>query len=346
MDAPRTAAQDLARLGEACRKMGSPFFGALLERAAACYATDDVLHDLLDRHAHRSRIGLRLGGAAHFRALRGFAPQIAVHYPSTGGDGDVAAAWRAVLADIRAHPAEYDRLFERPVQTNEVARALPVLGAMLTLAFATQSPLRVFEIGSSAGLVLNFDRYRYAGEDWAWGDPASPVKLQNRTAFGAPQHLDARLDVVERHGCDLHPLDAANDEDANTLLSFIWPDQHERFGRLRAAIDVARAHPLDIEKADGIAWVQRAAIPKDGRVSVVMHTVITEHMTPAVRSSLREAIDNLAAQATPASPFAWVRMELGEDGYDTLLTQWPSGAETLIARSDAHAQNISWLAGI
>lgn len=342
MDTARVIPADLARLGEACAKMGSPFFGTLLERAAACYETDATLHALLDRHADRSRIGLRLGGAAHYRALRGLAPQIAAHYPSTGGDGDVEAAWQAIIADIHAHVREYDSLFERQVQTNEVARALPVLGAMLTLAHGARVPLRIFEIGSSAGLVLNFDRYRYTGDGWTWGDSASPVKLQNRTASGAPLYLQAPLRVLERRGCDLHPLDASSDEDAYTLLGFIWPDQRERFERLRAAIQVARAHPPQIESGDGIAWARSAALPQDGCATVVMHTVITEHMTADVRASLREAIDSLAARATSAAPFAWIRMEPGERDYDTLLTQWPGESETLVARSDGHAQNLRW----
>jgi hypothetical protein len=328
METARVIPSDLARLGEACAKMGSPFFGALLERAAAAYETDATLHALLERHADRSRIGLRLGGAAHYRALRGLAPKIAAHYRSTGGDGDVDAAWQAILDDIHAHVREYDVLFERQVQTNEVARALPVLGAMLALTQATRLPLRIFEIGSSAGLVLNFDRYRYAGEGWTWGDIASPVKLQNRTASGAPRYLDAPLRVLERRGCDLHPLDASNDEDAYTLLGFIWPDQRERFERLRAAIEVARAHRPDIASGDGIAWARNTASPRDGTATAVLHTVITEHMTADVRA-----------------PFAWIRMELGEGGYDTLLTQWPGASETLIAKSDGHAQNLLWFPG-
>lgn len=324
--------------------MGSPFFGALLERAALAYADDATLHDLFDRHAHRSRLGLRLGGAAHFRALRGLAPHIAAHYPSTGGDGDVDAAWQAVAGDIHAHVAEYDSLFERHVQTNEVARALPVLGAMLTLAHDVQLPLRVFEIGSSAGLLLNFDRYRYSGESWTWGDADSPVQLRNRTMSGAPQHIDTDLRVIERSGCDLHPLDAADDGDADTLLGFVWPDQRERFERLRAAIDVARRHPLDITRGDGITWARSAALPAHGAATVVLHTVITEHMTAGERASLRDAIDELAAHATESSPLAWIRMEPGEHGYETLLTRWPGELETPIARSDGHAQSIEWIA--
>ena len=219
---------------------------------------------------------------------------------------------------------------------------MPVLAAMLALADVTRLPLRIFEIGSSAGLLLNFDRYRYSGEGWAWGDTRSLAHLRNNAALGKPAHLDAPLEVIERRGCDLHPLDASNGNDADTLLGFIWPDQAERFSRLRAALDIARAHPVDIVRADGIAWSRTAAVPHEGSATVLLHTVITEHMTPLDRESLRKAIDELAARATSARPFAWIRMEPAQQGYLTTLTHWPADEETVIAASDGHAQNLRW----
>ncbi|HEY9180124.1 MAG TPA: DUF2332 domain-containing protein [Candidatus Baltobacteraceae bacterium] len=333
---------DLARLGETCAKMGSPFFGALLGYAAHAYETDSVLRDLLERHARRSRPGLRLGGAAHFRALRGLAPEIARHYPSTGGDGDAHAAWQAILRDMHAHASEYDTLFAREVQTNEVARAMPVLAAMLAVADQTHLPLRIFEIGSSAGLVLNFDRYFHCANGWSWGAQRSPVRLTNRITSGVPGHLDADLRIAERHGCDLHPLNAADPNDADTLLGFVWPDQHDRFERLRAALAVAREHPLRIATADGIAWARTAALPADGGVTVLLHTVMVEHLTAEQAARLDETVQTLAAQARPHAPFAWVRMEMVARSYETAVTLWPGAHETLIARSDGHANTLRW----
>jgi hypothetical protein len=216
---------------------------------------------------------------------------------------------------------------------------------MLALAHDRKMPLRIFEIGSSAGLLLNLDRYHYAGSQWSWGDAASPVQLRNNIADGAPLHLDAPLSIVERRGSDLNPLDACNPVDADTLLGFIWPDQRERFERLRSAIDVARRHPIQLERGDGVVWAREAAVPAAGAATVVLHTVITEHMTPEARAALRESIDYLAARATPAAPFAWIRMEIAEGGYETRLTHWPGEEELLIARSDGHANNVRWFPG-
>lgn len=332
------------RQADTCAFMGSHLYGALCGLAARAYERDSNLRALLDRHTHRSRLVLRLLGAAHFRALQGSALGIARHFPSTGGDGDAEAAWNAILSDVQANTALYDELLARPVQTNEVARAMPVLAAMLAVADVTKLPLRIFELGSSAGLILNFDRYRYSGEGWSWGDAASALHLRNRASDGAPAFLGARLEVASRAACDLHPLDVSKDVDADTLLSFVWPDQNERFERLKAAIEIARAHPVAIEAGDGIDWIARTALPVSGAATVALHTVVTEHMPQHMRQALSATMSQLGGEARADAPFAWVRMEPGRRGYQTVATLWPGEREIEVAVSDGHAQDLRWTA--
>ena len=45
-----------------------------------------------------------------------------------------------------------------------------LLGGFLEVAHRTKLPLRILEVGASAGLNLNWDRYRYESTDGAWGD--------------------------------------------------------------------------------------------------------------------------------------------------------------------------------
>ncbi len=326
--------------------MGSHFYAELCQRMAQAYESSTNVRTFLDAHAARSRLAIRLLAAAQFRALRGEAPAIAARFPSMGGDGDAPAAWSAIETDLNSAATNYAQLIERPVQTNEPARALPVLGAMLALADQTRLPLRVFEIGSSAGLLLQFDRYRYSGRDWSWGDPDAPVHLHDPGNGGAPEHLDARIEVAARRGCDIHPLDPAKTFDADTLLSFVWSDQTERFERLRAAIDFARQNPVTVDRAEGAEWIQRVAEPQTGYACVVFHTVITEHLPQPERTSLRSVIASIGKRAVRSAPFAWARMEPVEGEYETAITIWPGGDQIFIARSDGHARNLQWGLGL
>jgi len=343
MDFSFSVTERLRLLGRGCASMGSPFYAALMDCAADSCEYGGAMAQLIERNKHRARVGLLAAAAAHFRALRGDAPQIAAHFPSTQGDGDAAAAWRAIEQDVRAHETEYAELFDTPVQTNEVSRALPVLGAMLFVAGATGLPLRVFEIGSSAGLILNFDRYRYSGDGWAWGDPCSKLHLRD-AGDGLPPFLDAELLVRERRGCDLHPLRPLDPVHAARLLSFIWPDQCERFDRLRAAIAIAREHPVQIDRRDGAAWIAERVHPLEGSATVVLHTVMAEHLTLRMRQAMTEAIEELGERASDRAPVAWVRMESPSENvrYEVAATLWPGRTEQLVARCDGHARRLQW----
>jgi hypothetical protein len=85
----------------------------------------------------------------------------------------------------------------RPVQTNEIGRCGPLLGGFLLIAHRTRLPLRLLEIGASAGLNLQWDQYRYTWPGGAWGKPHSLIVLNDVfTADAAPPLSD--ITVAQR----------------------------------------------------------------------------------------------------------------------------------------------------
>jgi hypothetical protein len=143
-----------------------------------------------------SVLALRLMGAVHRLALRGDAPELAAHYHSAGGrPGD---AWPHFVAVLRDHRAELRRLVENPVQTNEPGRCVALLGGFLEVARVTGKPLRLLEVGASAGL-----NRRLRGV--ALGDGRQPDHLQAalqalhrerpRLLHRRAEHLGLALDV-------------------------------------------------------------------------------------------------------------------------------------------------------
>lgn len=73
------------------------------------------------------------------------------------------------------------------VQTNEVGRAAPLSAAMNHVALATGLPLRLLEVGSSAGLNLSLDRYFVEGGTRSWGPRDSPSRLTGQFESGEPR---------------------------------------------------------------------------------------------------------------------------------------------------------------
>src|SRR5207249_9826000 len=141
-------------------------------------------------------------------------------------------------------------------------------------ASETGLPLSLAELGASAGLNLRWDQYLYLADDAAFGDPDSPVRFEDPFPQGHPA-FDVTVDVADRWGCDLQPVDPTYDEGRLTLLSYVWPDQPDRIERLRGALEVARRVPATVERADALEWLRiHLASPRPGTATVVFHSVV------------------------------------------------------------------------
>ena len=197
-------------------------------------------------------------------------------------------------------------------QTNEVARSGLILGGALHVAQRTRLPLEVFEIGSSAGLNLAFDEYRYdLGNGLAWGRPDAPVTIHCEWSGNLPP-LDAPLSVVARAGCDRRPLDPANPADAERLMAYIWADQPHRLERTAAALRHAAAHEPQGRRASMPANGSRPASPgrrRPGVCRMLVHTIVWQYMPRETQDRITAALAKAAAAATPETPIAHFAME-------------------------------------
>jgi hypothetical protein len=294
-------------------------------------------------------VTLRFLGGVHRIVLEGGAPDLARHYPSAGGRFDPAdridELTEAFLATVDAHRDELIAALGRSVQTNEVGRSAVLLLGYLAIARRTRLPLRVFEIGASAGLNLRWDRYRYEGGAGgsAWGDPSSSLRFADCYAEPLPD-LAVDAVVLERGGCDAQPVDPATDDGRLTLRSFVWPDQPERLASLEAALAISARVPAVVDRADAGEWVDaRLADAVRGSATVIAHSIVWQYLAVPSRRRVLAALEAAGARATARAPVAWLRMEPGEDpanSAEVRLTIWPHGEDRLLARAGYHGHPI------
>lgn len=329
-----------------CARLGSPFYGVLLERAADDIDADGPVAAVLAGYPHQpilSAMALRLAGAVHRLVLTGAEPALARHYPSAGGDGDADSDWPEFRAVLARREIELRRaVVTEGVQTNEVARTAALICGFLLVARETGLGLRCLEVGTSGGLNLRWDHFRYEAGTASWGDPASPVVLRDCWLPG-PLPFDGTARVVERAGCDPHPLDPTTAEGRLVLMSFAWPDQRERFALLRAACDVAARVPATIVRANGADWIaERLATPTPGVATVVFHSIVMQYFDASTLDRFCAALRDAGGRATAAAPLAWLRMEPGGEQAEVWLTCWPGGVERLVATTGFHGRDVRY----
>jgi hypothetical protein len=282
-------------------------------------------------------------------ALTRRSQSLAAHFPSTGGDGDAHAAMDAIDEALATEQPLIADMMTRPPQTNEVGRATALASGMLVVADRFGLPLRLREIGTSAGLNLRLDEYWYQHGELGWGAPASPVRFLDLWNGGTPP-FEAKLEIAERRGCDRNPIDVTNPSDALRLLSYVWPEPTDRFERAQAAIDLASRIPVDIDQADAGAWLpEQLADRRAGVATVVFHSVFWQYLDDATQHGLRTALATAGEAATPDAPLAWLRLEPNVDTYvpaELRLTLWSGaptdGDEMLLATTGFHGGPLDW----
>jgi hypothetical protein len=332
----------------ACARLGSPFTARLLELAA----------ERLDETGHVGRailrwpgdptadaLALRLAAALHALVLSDASPELAAVYPGGAHSGNPAALGPALTRAFEAHGASIADFLARAPQTNEVGRSGVLLGGFLTVAAKTGLPLRLLEIGASAGLNLIWDAYAYDLADAAWGPPAAPLRLRPDWQGALPPLIPAT--IRGRRGCDRAPLDPRDAGDRLRLRAYVWADQMDRRHRLEVALDLVAESGLRVERADAAEWAEaRLRKPAPGEAIVFYHSIVWQYLPADGRRRIVAAIERAASRATSVCPLAWLRMEPARAGghAELRLTLWPGGRDRLLAHADYHGRWIRWLA--
>lgn len=334
------------RQAKACDELGSPFTARLCRLAADRLNEKStvgrrVLSWSGDPSADGDALALRLFGALHALVLLRRDEALAGCYPPNQADD--AALWIACEGALARH-ADFiiERLRSAP-QTNEVRRSGALLPSFLTVARLFGRPLVLSEIGASAGLNLHWDRYRYALPNGDWGDETCAVVIAPDWSGGPPPI--GPVDVAERAGCDLNPLNPADENDRLRLLSYIWADQLERLDRTRKALDIAASEGRLVERADAIEWLKvRLATSFPGAVHVIFHSIAWQYLPADAQRQGEALISAAGAAATDEAPLARLQME-GDGqtpGAALSLQIWPVGEKHLIGRADFHGRWVTW----
>jgi hypothetical protein len=346
----------IRRQAGACAELGSPMYADLLARVADDLEAGGPAADVLAGHGDDpfgDATALRLMGAVHRLVLLREVPGLAVHYPSVGGTfagGD--QAWEALRRVLAERCDDLRPLLGQPPQTNEVGRSAALVGALLHLVTQHPLPVRLFEIGASAGLNLRADRFRYRSADGrSWGPDGSPVVIDNAWVGTPPPDVPAeQVRVVERAGCDVHPVDPTSTEGRLLLTSYVWADQIPRLERLRGAFRVAADVPAVVTRA-GAAQLLAGIELRAGTVTVVWHSIMWQYVGAAERAEAEGRMAALGASASVEAPFARLTLEPrrqpGEPDEVVAVTlqAWPGGAERVLGTAPAHGPPVTWRSG-
>jgi hypothetical protein len=300
-----------------------------------------------DPSAKADSVPLRVAGALHALARDEHHPELAACYPPNDLP-DAHTLWRAIEPLLESEQSHFNQYLQHAPQTNEVGRSALLMAGLLEIAKHTKQPkLQLFEIGASAGLNLILDRYRYRFGGAKWGNQNARLCLRPAWSGDAPP-VDASIEVIERRGVDLNPLDLSNPEERARMLSYVWADQTDRFARIESAIDAALEDLPAIDREDAADWLEQRLHVEGttGITRVLMHSIVWNYLSDATRNRIEAHLHSCAANSNRQCPLAWMRFELNDDVNAAVLrvTVWPDGETKDLALGHPHGSRVEYLA--
>lgn len=339
-EAIRTAFADQA---DWARRLDAPFTASLCEALGRVIdRTTATGRRVLDwpGDPRSDALVLRLTGGLHALVRSGQVPELAAFYPPSSAPDTTALAGvlTTALGDDRLLP-----WLDSAPQTNEVARAGVLMPGLMVIAAATGLPLRLFELGASAGLNLRMDHYRYDLGGKSIGPADAPLTLS--PAWTGPTPPSATVTVAARRGVDLAPVDACSATGRARLLAFIWPEQTARIERLTAATDAFIADPAPVDQGDAASWVEANVALAPGAATVVYHSIAWQYFPRVTQERTAAHLAGQAAAATVEAPLAWLRYEFDTPAAPRpalWLTLWPGAEARLLAHGHPHGASVEW----
>lgn len=320
-----------------CRKMDAPIYADVCASLARGLTRESrVGAAVLDWAGEPTRdaLPLRLMGGLHALVREGADAELGHVFAGDRSDLD------AVLARVLArHAVALLPWLDGPPQTNEPGRSAALMTGLIEVVLRHGPRLELIEIGSSGGLNLLIDRYRFDLGGTVIGPADAAVTLRPEWRGEAPDAPS--IEIVSTRGCDVRPLDVTDPAVEARLLAYAWPEAPERGERLRRAIGMVRERPVRLQEADAADWVkERLAEPQAAGVTrVLMHSVVWQYLPDAGAERIRRAMADAGATATAERPLAWVAMEPDRVMGEMMVSVrgWPGFEEwAVVATSHAH----------
>jgi hypothetical protein len=319
----------------------SPLYQAL----GPWVADDQVLLELMTERIPGQQPTNLFFAALHYLVLSQPDHPLANFFPSVvGAAAEDPVGSRPSFQDFCAvHFDELAALIRtRLVQTNVLKRSAALRLALATIAEQVEA-VHLVEVGSSAGIHLLQDRWRYRlNESAVFGDLGSSVEIETKWRGSAPlPDLDSVPHVIDVLGIDLHPVDLRSAEDRRWLRSLVWPENTGEAHDLEMALDIVAIDPPRLVAGDAIDICERLDTDLARyEARVIFHAATLAHVPP----DRREAFADAVAATGRSAPLFVVSLEGARQGEPRLESIDPYHLLT-VRRPDGGIHHVAFVEG-
>ena len=310
-------------------------------------------HEMLELAAHVTTgqpIPNSFLASVHYLLLLDPTLPLARYYPSVSGLASEEIPYDMFRAFVIENKKQIiDLISTRLVQTNVIGRC-SYMAAIFSKIIADHPTQHVttIDIGTSAGLTLNWDQYEYHYSN-GMTIGHSEAKVNSEIRGGELQPFSLPQQAIRKIGIDQNVIDPTDPADARWLRALIWPDQLERFAAMEAALQIDDLKRIEFIEADGVSDFERviASVPKDDLL-IVYCTHAMYQFPMEIRTDFWEMMDRQGGKRDMyfllVEGIQSLRQKYISENSVAELTSYTGGAKTqqLMAEANSHGKWFIW----
>lgn len=321
----------------------------LYERISLAAAEDPELLNLVTEVREGQPPPNLLFGAVHLLLLKGEAHPLADFYPSiSASPSALEDPYPAFRSFCMEHEGEIREIVgNRLVQTNVIRRCAYLMPAFCHVAHRNKGrPLSLIEIGASAGLNMNWDRYTYVyGEAEPFGDVNSPVRITSALlGLRRPMIPECLPGVAFRVGLDLNPINLHNEEEVLWLRALIWPEERDRVPLFESAIKLAKDYLPNVIGGDAVDLLPDVLNDVSPYTTLCIYATHTLNQFPHERrEQLYSIIDRFGSDRNVYLVTSQKRSHYPPPRLKLTSYEGGTKTETLLGYCNGHGRWLEWL---
>ncbi len=221
--------------------------------------------------------------AVHYLLLKNKEEQLAKYYPSIQRKRIKEFPFDLFKVFCLDSENEIRKIIStKIVQTNVISRCAYLMPIFSKLIADEGRPTTLIDIGTSAGLTLNFDKYEYWYNDQkVIGD--SNVLVKSKIIESPIPKIFPITQPLQKVGIDQNLIDLTDEDETTWLKALVWPDQLGRSVALDEALKMRKSEEVNFVQADSVSDFEREILKVDSRENLIVYATHVLYQFPQAR---------------------------------------------------------------
>ncbi|GAA3983835.1 DUF2332 domain-containing protein [Mucilaginibacter dorajii] len=210
--------------------------------------------------------------SVHYLLLKNSKNELASYYPSIQRKQVSEIPFAIFKSFCLESEDEIKKIIStRIVQTNVINRCAYLMPIFSKIIADENRPTTIIDIGTSAGLTLNFDKYEYWYNDQKIFGDSKVINKSTIIESAIPEIYNISQPIL-KIGIDQNIIDLTEKDEILWLKALVWTDQLERFVAIDEALKLDELKNIKFIRADTILNFEREILKADSNQNLIVYS--------------------------------------------------------------------------